>query len=97
MVLGCTLLIEVRYVPATLNSISPPYHFPTATALHSTHFPLPLHTQSSDGLVKDDVSGSMYLFSDESLYEVSVVQEQRDMWKVYLQQQVWERVGSACS
>eukprot|EP00955_Chlamydomonas_euryale_P072687 361477-Chlamydomonas_euryale.AAC.2 len=44
--------------------------------------------RSIDGLVKDDVSGAMYVFSDESLYEVGVLQEARDMWRVYLSQ-VW--------
>ena len=31
-------------------------------------------SRSIDGLVKDDVSGTMYVYSDESLYEVSVLQ-----------------------
>ena len=117
--------------------------------LNTLYLPTPI-VLLPDGLVKDDVSGSMYLYrclvhtcnvawftlqsvisaqfgvvrvwmspslhggpapsqppppswltpslpplpgplSDESLYEVSVLQERRDMWRVYLQQQVSER------
>jgi hypothetical protein len=54
-------------------------------------------SRSIDGLAKDDVSGAMYVFSDESLYEVSVLSEGRDMWKVYLQQHDWDAALSHCS
>lgn len=54
-------------------------------------------SRSINGLVKDDVSGTMYVYSDESLYEVAVLQEARDMWRVYLQQQQWELALRHCS
>ena len=57
----------------------------------------PLLSPPSDGLVRDDMSGSMYVYSDESLYEVTVLQEQRDMWRVYLQQHDWEAALRLCS
>ncbi len=49
-----------------------------------------------DGLVKDEVSGTMYVHSDESLYEVTVPQEGRDMWRVYLEQQDWDASLRMC-
>ncbi|GAX74136.1 hypothetical protein CEUSTIGMA_g1585.t1 [Chlamydomonas eustigma] len=54
-------------------------------------------SRSFDGLVKDEVSGSIYAYSDESLYEVTVLQESRDMWKVYLKQQDWDEALKHCS
>lgn len=42
----------------------------------------------SDGLIKDPGTGSVYMHSDESLYEVLVSHEARDMWAVYLGLQV---------
>ncbi|KAG1655491.1 hypothetical protein FOA52_008962 [Chlamydomonas sp. UWO 241] len=54
-------------------------------------------SRSINGLAKDDVSGTMYAFSDESLYEVSVLSEGRDMWRVYLQQHDWDAALSHCS
>ncbi|MEW5309299.1 MAG: hypothetical protein WDW38_001194 [Sanguina aurantia] len=50
-----------------------------------------------DGLIKDPGTGSVYMHSDESLYEVLVSHEARDMWAVYLALQDWEQALRLCS
>lgn len=50
----------------------------------------------SDGLIKDPGTGSVYMHSDESLYEVLVSHEARDMWAVYLGLQVGCRFELGC-
>lgn len=40
------------------------------------------------GLLQDSSSGVLHLWSNEALHEVSMSNEDKDMWRIYLEHQV---------
>lgn len=48
------------------------------------------------GLLQDCSSGSIQLWSAETLHDVTLSNEGKDMWRIYLEHQVWEQLGTAC-
>ncbi|GIL52118.1 hypothetical protein Vafri_8045 [Volvox africanus] len=50
-----------------------------------------------DGLVRDLVSGTTYMAVDEALYDISLQNEDRGMWRVYLELQDWDAALRCCS
>ncbi|KAF5834626.1 Pep3/Vps18/deep orange family-domain-containing protein [Dunaliella salina] len=53
-------------------------------------------SRAVDGLVMDPITRTMYMYSDESLYEVVMRAEARDMWRVYLEKQEWDTALQMC-
>ncbi|GLI64360.1 hypothetical protein VaNZ11_007601 [Volvox africanus] len=50
-----------------------------------------------DGLVRDLVSGTTYMAVDEALYDITLQNEDRGMWRVYLELQNWDAALRCCS
>ena len=46
------------------------------------------HTGTPQGLLQDPSSGAVQLWSGDALHEVTLSNEGRDMWRVYLELQV---------
>lgn len=40
------------------------------------------------GLLQDSSTGALHLWSSEALHEVSISNEDKDMWRIYLEHQV---------
>jgi len=48
------------------------------------------------GLAVDTASASIFMFTGEALHEVSIREESRDMWKIYLLQGDYEQAAAHC-
>lgn len=54
-------------------------------------------TRTLDGLVLDPVTSTMYMYSDESLYEVQLRQETQGLWRVFMELHSWDAALRMCS